>query len=325
MIPENIYLRLISEAAKAPSGHNTQPWKFIIKDDTINICPDYTRALPVVDRDNHALFISLGCALENLIVAAENYGFGASFEIISDNDTPFIRVTLSVSSLHREESLMQYIPLRQVTRGAYSNRKVSEAELLSLKEEIALPGTEVRYIISPEEIESLTPFIIEGSDLQFTNKKFVEELAKWIRFNKRDAERSRDGIWGATMNMPSIPRWMGSFIMKRLVTATSESKRWRKLISASAGFAMFMVEKDDVEHWIALGRSFQRFGLITTKMEIKHAHVNMPCEEVTVRRKLAAMFCGNNITPLLLVRFGYGDTTPYSFRRGIPDIVANEK
>lgn len=323
MIPETIYLRLISEAAKAPSGHNTQPWKFIIKDDTINIFPDYSRALPVVDSDNHALFMSLGCALENLIVAAENYGFGASYEIISDSKTPYIRVVLSVSDPAGEDSLMQFIPLRQVTRGPYSNRKVSEAELLNLKEEIALPGIEVNYVINSEEVEALAPYIIEGSDLQFTNKKFVEELVKWIRFNKRDAERSRDGIWGATMSLPSIPRWMGSFIMKRLVTATSESKRWKKLIGASAGFALFMVEKDDVDHWITLGRSFQRFGLITTKMGIKHAHVNMPCEEVTVRRKLAGRFCKNAMTPLLLVRFGYTAATPYSFRRSIPDVIAN--
>lgn len=324
MIAENIFLRLICEAAKAPSGHNTQPWKFIIKGDTINICPDYSRALPVVDSDNHALFISLGCALENLIVAAGHYGFGVSYEVTGEDDALQIEVVLSAANPAMEENLMKYIPLRQVTRGAYSNRKLSEADLLSLKEEIALPGTEIRYFISPEEIDSLTPFIIEGSDLQFTNKKFVEELVKWIRFNKRDAERSRDGIWGATMSLPSIPRWLGSFIMKRLVTAASESKRWRKLISASAGFALFTVEKDDVEHWIALGRSFQRFGLLTTKMGIKHAHVNMPCEEVIVRRKLAGRFCNNNMTPMLLVRFGYTTPTPYSYRRSLSDLVENE-
>jgi hypothetical protein len=324
MIAENIFLRLICEAAKAPSGHNTQPWKFIIKGDTINICPDYSRALPVVDSDNHALFISLGCALENLIVAAEHQGLKAFPSITVDTENPCIRVVLTEAESSTKESLSEYIPLRQVSRGAYSSRRVENEELDKLREEIAIPGTEVRYFITPEEIEALAPLIIEGSDLQFANKRFVEELVKWIRFNKRDAERSRDGIWGATMNMPSIPRWVGSFIMKRLVTAESESKRWKKLISASAGFALFMVEKDDVEHWIALGRSFQRFGLLTTKMGIKHAHVNMPCEEVTVRKKLAAKFCEGNNTPLLLVRFGYAGDTPYSYRRDVPEVVANE-
>jgi hypothetical protein len=322
MIPENIYLRLICEAAKAPSGHNTQPWKFIIKGDTINICPDYRRALPVVDSDNHALFISLGCALENLIVAAEHHGLKASAGITVDTEKPCIRVVLTEVESSTQESLSEYIPLRQVTRGAYSSRRVDNEELDKLRKEIAIPGTKVKYFITPEEIEALAPYIIEGSDLQFANNRFVEELVKWIRFNKRDAERSRDGIWGATMNMPSIPRWVGSFIMKRLVTAESESKRWKKLISASAGFALFMVEKDDVEHWIDLGRSFQRFGLFTTKMGIKHAHVNMPCEEVTVRKKLTARFCDGNMTPLLLVRFGYGDATPYSYRRNTPEVVA---
>ena len=59
-------LFLIEQAVKAPSGHNTQPWMFRISETEIDICPDYSRALPVVDPDNRELFVSLGCAAENL-------------------------------------------------------------------------------------------------------------------------------------------------------------------------------------------------------------------------------------------------------------------
>jgi hypothetical protein len=53
---------LVECAIKAPSGHNTQPWKFEDIDDGIIIHPDFSRALSVVDIDNNALYISLGCA-----------------------------------------------------------------------------------------------------------------------------------------------------------------------------------------------------------------------------------------------------------------------
>ena len=68
---ENQFKEIIHYATLAPSGHNTQPWKFSIKDNSILIYPDYSRRLSVVDPDDHALFISLGCALENLVIAAE--------------------------------------------------------------------------------------------------------------------------------------------------------------------------------------------------------------------------------------------------------------
>lgn len=52
---------LLAYAIKAPSGHNTQPWKFRVEGNTITISPDFSRRLPIVDPDDHALFISLGC------------------------------------------------------------------------------------------------------------------------------------------------------------------------------------------------------------------------------------------------------------------------
>ncbi|MDR2125987.1 MAG: hypothetical protein LBP63_04070, partial [Prevotellaceae bacterium] len=62
----NDFVTMVSYAVKAPSGHNTQPWKFNIFDYSIEIVPDLTKALPAVDGNHRELFISLGCALENL-------------------------------------------------------------------------------------------------------------------------------------------------------------------------------------------------------------------------------------------------------------------
>lgn len=59
------FIQIASYASKAPSGHNTQPWKFHITDSTITVLPNLDVALPVVDRNNRELFISLGCAVEN--------------------------------------------------------------------------------------------------------------------------------------------------------------------------------------------------------------------------------------------------------------------
>ena len=63
---------IVRFSTMAPSGHNTQPWLFLIDDNRITVYPDYSKRLPVVDPDDHALFISLGCALENLIIAAKH-------------------------------------------------------------------------------------------------------------------------------------------------------------------------------------------------------------------------------------------------------------
>ena len=132
-----------------------------------------------------------------------------------------------------------------------------------------------------------------------------------------------DGIWSASMGLPNTGRFIGSIVMKNFVSAGSEEKRLMKLIRASSGFALFMVEKNDPIHWIKLGQSFQRFGLIATKNNISHAHLNMPCEELQVREKLIRDFNLQDLTPLLLIRFGYSDPMPYSFRRNLYDLLDN--
>ena len=71
---------LVRYAVLAPSSHNTQPWRFHIAADRIDLFLDESRWLKVADADQRELHISLGCALENLLVAAEHFGLGPQTE-----------------------------------------------------------------------------------------------------------------------------------------------------------------------------------------------------------------------------------------------------
>src|ERR1700730_7005822 len=65
---------LVRCATLAANGHNTQPWKFGLSPDTILTRPDLSRCTPVVDPDEHHLWVSLGCPTENLALAAAALG-----------------------------------------------------------------------------------------------------------------------------------------------------------------------------------------------------------------------------------------------------------
>ena len=180
---------------------------------------------------------------------------------------------------------------------------------------------QVKLFLSETEIENLAPYIIEGNNIQFNNKAFVKELVRWFRFSEKEVLLKGDGLWSASMGLPNMGRSIGNFVMKNFVTARSEAKRWKNIISRSTGFALFLVEKNDPEHWIKLGQVFQRFGLLATKMNISHAHVNMPCEELPVREKMIQNYQLNEYIPLLLIRFGYSNPLPYSYRRNINEVI----
>ena len=107
--PDFIYM--MEQAVKAPSGHNTQPWLFRVQKDRIQILPDMSKSLPAVDPDNRELFISLGCATENLCIAAEAKGY-APLPVFSGSGE--ITVLLSEASMIKETSgLIEEISVRQ--------------------------------------------------------------------------------------------------------------------------------------------------------------------------------------------------------------------
>ncbi|MGB5464119.1 MAG: hypothetical protein WBM92_12190 [Aureibaculum sp.] len=317
--------KIIEYGTKAPSGHNTQPWKFLFKENEIQIHPDFQRALPIVDADNHALYISLGCATENIVLALKNEGFDSRMEILKNKErTDFIKILIIPDDSIKTDDLFNYIERRQVSRNAYTSTKIPLEDLDKLIKSVSFNGINMMTFITTEDIKELEPFIIEANNRQFQNKDFVNELVSWIRFSKKEVEKKRDGIWHASMGMPSTGRFMGNIIMKQFVSAKSEAKRWKRLIDDSAGFALFNVKKNDVEHWVNLGRAFQRFGLAATKLNINHAHVNMPCEELIVRKNIMAHYNLKNEHPLLLIRFGYSSKMPYSFRRRVEEVFRIE-
>ena len=96
---------LVRYATLAPNSHNTQPWRFRIEPNRLTVLPDFSRRCPAVDPDDHHLFVSLGCASENLTLAAEAHGLRASvlmagtteggiqidFEPVSPSDSPLFR------------------------------------------------------------------------------------------------------------------------------------------------------------------------------------------------------------------------------------------
>ncbi|MCO5723277.1 Acg family FMN-binding oxidoreductase [Robiginitalea marina] len=315
--------KLVAFGGMAPSGHNTQPWTFVCGENSLQIHPDFSRSLPIVDPDNHALYISLGCAAENIILAARGEGLRPELSLEKDSaGVVFIHIRLSEADPIRYDPLLEFVESRQVARNAYEDRAVPARDLKELVDASRMDGVEVRTLTSAEKIEAMEPLIIEGSNLQFENEDFVGELVSWIRFSKGEARKKQDGIWHASMGMPATGRCLGELIMKKFVSAKSEAKRWKGLLRASAGLAVFIAEKDDIAHWVKVGRAFQRFGLTATRLGIQHAHVNMPCEEPAVRKKLAAALGLDRGHPLLLVRFGYSEPMPYSFRRPAAEVLS---
>src|SRR5688572_13583665 len=81
---EQIWEFLLRYAVRAPSGHNTQPWRFRITDGRVHLYADSSRSLPVVDPEGRELVMSCGAALAHLTVALRHFGYAGDVSPFPD-------------------------------------------------------------------------------------------------------------------------------------------------------------------------------------------------------------------------------------------------
>lgn len=309
---------LIRYATLAPSSHNTQCWKFRVAEGRVSVLPDYGRRCPVVDPHDHHLFVSLGCAAENLIQAAAAMGFRG--EAIFKTGGESLDIALEPARAVRS-ALFEAIPLRQSTRGEFDGRALSSEELRIL--EAAGTGDGVRVLLFTERpaVERVLDFVIQGNTAQMRDPAFVRELKAWVRYNGAHAAETGDGLFAGSSGNPSVPAWLGRLMFDLFFTAAAENDKYARQVRSSAGIAVFVSEADDKAHWIEAGRAFERFALQAAALGVRTAHLNQPLEVPSLRPPFAEAIGVKNGRPDLVVRFGRGPEMPRSLRRPVEAVV----
>jgi len=308
---------LVRYATLAANGHNTQPWKFAIKENTIEIHPDYARRLPVVDPHDRELWISLGCALENLLISARAIGFAP--EVSYPNEADFIRVDLT-SDAPQSDAMFASIPQRQNTRSEFDGQPVNTADLDQLQTLLLKPGVVLRFAANSADRETMLEYVNQGNLTQYADKAFVDELIYWLRFNQREILTSLDGLYTLCSGNPEVPRWLGEIFVSGTKPQQQADMDAKKLRS-SAGAVVIASETEDKTAWVRTGQVYERLALKMTALNIKSAFLNQPIEIASVRRQFQSAIGLGNAQPQLLIRYGYAEAMPQSLRRSVDAVL----
>jgi len=311
---------LIRYATLAANGHNTQPWRFRIGEHRVEILPDLRRRTPAVDPDDHHLFASLGCAAENLSLAAGARGRPGDISFDPANDGAV--VFEFDGAANPSSALFDAIPRRQSTRAEYDGRPASAADLRTLAAAAAIPGVDLILITDRPRMDRVRDLVLTGNSTQIADAAFVRELKTWLRFSPRQAIETGDGLFAATTGNPTLPSWLGPLMFDMVFKADAENDKYARQIQTSAGIAVFVGARDDKEHWVRAGRACQRFALQATALGMKHAFVNQPVEVSSLRPELAGLVGLPGRRPDIVMRFGYGAALPFSARRPVDAVLA---
>ncbi|MET4212845.1 nitroreductase family protein [Bradyrhizobium sp. LA2.1] len=315
--PEAGLSNLIRYATLAANGHNTQPWRFQVRGNDVRLLPDFGRRTPIVDPDDHHLFVSLGCAAENLFVAAR--AAGRSCEVASEPDGS-LRFQLGTGTVSRDP-VFDVIAKRQSTRALYDGRPVPGRDLDALARAGTRPGVRLFLLTDRQQMDKVRELAIAGNNVQLADPAFVAELKSWLRFNPSAAMTSGDGLFAASTGNPVLPDWIGRRAFDLFFTARTENDKLARELESSAALAVFVGDAADPANWIEVGRACQRFLLTATWLGLKCAFINQPVEVARLRPELAALIGEPHKRPDLVVRFGYGPAMLYAPRRPVDTVL----
>ena len=271
-----------------------------------------------MDPDDHHVFVSLGCATENLIHAAAAHGLRA--EPGFDTTRDVIRVSLTPAPAN-VSPLFQAIPKRQCTRGDYDGKPLSSEELGLLERAGTSNAVQVLLLTERPAIERVLAYVVQANTAQMADAAFVKELKAWIRFNGAAAVRTRDGLFSVSSGNPAIPTWIGDLAFGWFFTPQGENDKYARQIRSSAGIAVFVGQAADKAHWVDVGRCYERFALQATALGIRSAFLNQPVEVASVRSGFAASVGLTGRRPDLVLRFGRGPGLPPSLRRPVAAVM----
>ena len=290
----------------------------MLEDQAIAIFADQSRRCPAVDPDEHHVFVSLGCATENLVHAARAHGLEAeaSFDLAREA----IRVTLAPTRAD-VSPLFNAIPARQCTRGDYDSKPLRTEELRLLERAGTSDHVRVLLITESPAVERVLDYVVQANTAQMADPAFVRELKSWIRFNGSEAVRTRDGLYSATTGNPTVPTWLGELAFGWFFTPRSENDKYVRQIRSSAGIAVFVGQSADKASWVEVGRCYERFALQATVLGIRNALLNQPVEVQAVRPQFATALGLTDQRPDMVARFGRGPTMPFSLRRPVQSVL----
>jgi len=314
-------------ASLAPSGHNAQPWfvKYLEPYHWI-IGNDKSKWLPGVDPTQRETILSIGAFAQNLEYAANSLGYNCQFNVLATSNQAENIMDVQLNKVGSVPSYnIQRIKTRRTVRSNYLPDALK-------KEDVSyLMNDELDYLHflpnTSKESQYLDEQTIEANRIQSYRNAAQSELADWIRFSSKDAEKYGDGLTMASMEIDGIPAWIlrnyynKSKVMEKGFREQSIDTAVEQ-VSQSAGWLLITSKDNSVSTLLETGKRMQRLFLKVREKNIAIHPMTQILEESVTNQALNASI-GISDTVQFILRTGYlkNYPEPVSLRRPVEGFI----
>jgi nitroreductase len=275
-------LALVRAAVLATNAHNTQPWLFHVSSDRIDLYAALDRNIGTIDSLRREMYISLGCALENLALAAVAHGFAPVLQLMPDPlDQTFVASIDLAPSQNAASPLYAAIPARHTDRAAYATQMVASETLAAMESLIELPSVSLVWFTSTEEKRTFSDLTLRATEAIIADPAQAADDFAWYRTSWNEVQTRKDGITLDAAGIGNLLRVLGKLVPvsreqsgQGWLTATRETQ----LPTAAAFGTLAVSDSLNNAQRIQAGRMWQRMHLWATTQGIAIQPLNQVVE-----------------------------------------------
>jgi hypothetical protein len=306
---------LLAAAVAAPSMHNTQPWRFEVNNQVIDVFLDGSRALPAEDPTGRAMRIAAGAATFNLRCAAASIGYDTWLGLTPSPTEPDLvaRIVLQPSDTPEQDlrDLAAEIPRRHTSRTPGQDSSIPQHARICLIEAALTDNAELTWLPEPATARILE-LVLETDLREIGDWRRSAERAHWV-----GRPRTGDGIPSTALG-PRSTSYPG--IVRDLATAPLDRARTTATFEQHPAIAVLSTERDEPADQLTAGLALERVLLTATREGIAASFLNQPLEFDDLRRAVQHT-TGKPGFAHMIIRFGRGHTTATTPRRPVTDFV----
>ena len=293
-------LALVRAAILASSPHNTQPWLFKVSPASIELYADTRRNLGAFDGYLREMYIGLGCAIENIAVAAPVHGYSAELTMVSgaldlraDRPEKVLAGRVDLKPGERSEGpLYHAIPRRHTNRGPYDTARPIAAKDIDRLGELGQLGDDMKVFLihKDDERKKFGELLIFTTQTIIADAQMVHDSQAWFRNGRPEIEARRDGVTLDTGGFPPLMTALAKIMPA--ISAQKSHEYWLQITRdvhavASPLFGLIAVrDRYDKQQNLLAGGAWQRMHLWATTQNIAMQPVNQPLEQVDRERAL---------------------------------------
>ncbi|HAZ28724.1 MAG TPA: hypothetical protein DCY48_03035 [Candidatus Magasanikbacteria bacterium] len=309
---------LLRYAILAPSSHNSQPWRFFVSANSLDISFNEKRLLPVSDPLNRLAYIALGCALQNIRIAADYFGLQMVCMYLPNGEigSPAVHIQFSTIGKGKKDvtHLIHAIPERRSNRMPYTPKPIPDLFLHKLRE-LSFGQNNIFCTTTVEMRNHIADVLMKARLTLFDHVPFRVELAGYKRHN---LTRLGTGMPGFTMGFPLLMSFVAPWAVRKFnVIKLLQEKEERLLREQSPCFLIFGTKEDMPHHWVKSGECLQKILLEAERAGI-HSSISVfprTSDALAVYRSVAP----TGYSPHMFCRLGFSHERPRHSPRLLPE------